>query len=268
MDRRAWTTQTWGEDEYPDDAVEDQDLGIIPSYAVPVSISSQSLPVKMWIVDTGSAFDLINKQVSNLAPHRIRELAQPMFLQTANGGTRTSTFVAGELPELAVSVEAHVLDNTPPLLSVGRRCMNDGMTFVWPAGSDPYFIRKDGMKVALSVEGYVPYITSGTQPQSISSLELQALLYGLPAVTEKVVPLMEFDADKHSTSEVQTSRSSASEAEASTPEAPDVADADVSAALSEEQEWPSVPGEVTDAAIAAMPPSWAIKAKHQFCRYY
>ena len=44
------------------------------------------------------------------------------------------------IPELGQNIECYVLENTPPVCSVGRRCMDEDYDFHWYAGKPPYFI--------------------------------------------------------------------------------------------------------------------------------
>ena len=59
------------------------------------------------------------------------------------------------MPEEVRAVE---LGNTPPLLSVGRRCLNDGYSFLWLSGENPYFVTSDGTIIRCLVSFGVPYI--------------------------------------------------------------------------------------------------------------
>ena len=52
----------------------------------------------------------------------------------------------------------YIFDETPAVLSVGVRCMEQGYSFVWPADSKPYFIRPDHKVIELNVGGRVPVI--------------------------------------------------------------------------------------------------------------
>ena len=42
--------------------------------------------------------------------------------------------------EFDESVEPYVLPNTPSVLSIGRRCVQEGYHFVWLSGKHPYLI--------------------------------------------------------------------------------------------------------------------------------
>ena len=54
----------------------------------------------------------------------------------------------------------YILEETPAVLSVGVRCMEQGYSFVWPADGRPYFIRPDMGVIELNVDGRVPVIDS------------------------------------------------------------------------------------------------------------
>ena len=60
----------------------------------------------------------------------------------------------------------YILDETPAVLSVGVRCMEQGYSFVWPADSKPYFIRPDHKVIELNVDGRVPVIESSCKVSS------------------------------------------------------------------------------------------------------
>ena len=135
----------------------------------------EALPLDRWVVDTGSAFDLVGQAVGDRIPERIRPSRRPFVVQTANGTTHASSEISAGIQALDISVTVNILAGSPPLLSVGRRCMHDGMSFVWPAGSDPYFILRTGQKVPLRVDGYVPYLASGTRPVDVDQDLVRAL---------------------------------------------------------------------------------------------
>ena len=48
-----------------------------------------------------------------------------------------------------------MLDQTPAVLSVGTRCVDEGYSFVWPADGKPILVRPDDKVVELRVEGHV-----------------------------------------------------------------------------------------------------------------
>ena len=63
--------------------------------------------------------------------------------------------------ELDEEITPYVMDNSPPVLIVGYRCMEMGYTCVLPSGQAPYFVRLDGAIIHLIVQGYTPYLIFG-----------------------------------------------------------------------------------------------------------
>ena len=51
-----------------------------------------------------------------------------------------------------------LLESSPPVLSVGKRCMEEGYSFHWPSGHNPYLISPDGKRHDLEVDNVVPYL--------------------------------------------------------------------------------------------------------------
>ena len=60
------------------------------------------------------------------------------------------------VPELDSDINFYVLDNTPPVVSVGKRCMEEGYGFYWKPYSTPVFIKPDGAKICCKMRGRVP----------------------------------------------------------------------------------------------------------------
>ena len=122
----------------------------LPTVATPASKDGC-----VWLVDTGSEQDLISEGMLKTAKATNRRVSDtPISLATANGSTR-----ADEGADVKVDA-LHILEETPAVLSVGVRCMEQGCRFVWPADGKPYFIRPDLGVIELSVDGRVPVIDS------------------------------------------------------------------------------------------------------------
>ena len=51
-----------------------------------------------------------------------------------------------------------LLESSPPVLSVGKRCMEEGYSFHWPSGRNPYLVSPDGKRHDLDVDNMVPYL--------------------------------------------------------------------------------------------------------------
>ena len=77
---------------------------------------------------------------------------------------------------------AHVLDDTPSVLSLGKRCMEQGYTFVWPSGREPYMINSEGDKIKMEVHDLIPYVYLGAKdyrPSPDQEAELVMKVLGL-----------------------------------------------------------------------------------------
>ena len=78
--------------------------------------------------------------------------------ETANGVTSTSKITDIKFEVFEEPVQAHVLDDTPSVLSMGKRCLVQGFTFVWPSGKDPFMLDKNGMMIKMKVKDHIPYV--------------------------------------------------------------------------------------------------------------
>ena len=126
----------------------------LPSVATPASKDKC-----VWLVDTGSGQDLISEGMLKSAKAKNRRLSDtPICLATANGSTRADEVADVTVDALHQDFTPYILDETPPVLSVGVRCMEQGYSFVWPADSRPYFIRPDHKVIELKIDGWVPVI--------------------------------------------------------------------------------------------------------------
>ena len=83
-----------------------------------------------WIMDTGCGFDLIGFEDIPEMNHKIMMMSQcsnEIQLHTANGVTTVQNEVLLQVKYLHEQVTALVLDSTPPVLSIGKRCMD----YIW-----------------------------------------------------------------------------------------------------------------------------------------
>jgi hypothetical protein len=85
-------------------------------------------------------------------------LPEPMRIDTANGPVEAKGAVLTRILGMSEEVLALELGDTPPLLSVGRRCRNEGYSFVWIAGRNRYFVTKEGMILPCKTSWGVPHI--------------------------------------------------------------------------------------------------------------
>ena len=83
----------------------------------------------------------------------------PILLATANDLVNGDKIAPQQIGELGEVAEPYVLDSTPDVLSVGRRCVEDGYTFVWkPCSLNPTITTPNGRLVTLASRDCCPYL--------------------------------------------------------------------------------------------------------------
>ncbi len=99
--------------------------------------SVPDLPQAMWLMDAGCGHDLINDQMAEgYLVQTLKKQSRLMF-STANGRIESRNVVPPWCKELDQMVNPYLLRDTPPVLSIGKRCMEQGFTFHWEAGRKP-----------------------------------------------------------------------------------------------------------------------------------
>ena len=78
---------------------------------------------------------------------------------TANGVTSASKMTDIKFNVFEEPVRAHVLEDTPSVLSMGKRCLEQGYTFIWPSGKDPFMIDNNGLMINMRVKDHIPYVS-------------------------------------------------------------------------------------------------------------
>ena len=124
-----------------------------------------SLPVqakdRRFILDSGSGHDLISARKAERMNLKKR-VCDPIMFHTANDSTATQTEAEIDLGTFDEISQAYVLDDTPSVMSLGKRCMEEGYSFVWPSGKMPFMITKNGERIDLTIHDNIPYIDLGT----------------------------------------------------------------------------------------------------------
>ena len=117
--------------------------------------------IKLFM-DTGCGHDLISQK--KIAKHELETLAtpEPVSFQTANGIIDTDLVSNFQTESFAEPINAYVLDDTPSVLSIGKRCMNQNYSFLWPPGRDPFVINPEEKRISLFVNGDIHYVRAGS----------------------------------------------------------------------------------------------------------
>ena len=113
-----------------------------------------------WLMDTGCGHDLIGRAKAKSLGVDIIQGDDEIVFSTANGSTSTSDVAEIVVGELDETVKPHVLDETPTVLSIGRRCMKMGYAFHWTPGKLPFMVTPKQGFVHSQVKDDIPYLVS------------------------------------------------------------------------------------------------------------
>ena len=130
---------------------------------VPNGCFALRLPIQKWIADAGSTIDAISKSdLTHLSRRKVRKLALPTVYETAGGDAAVDSAIPLYSKAIGGKVDANILESTPAVLTVGRRCMTpgpEGYAFHWFNCKPPYLERmSDGEKIHCVIENYIPYV--------------------------------------------------------------------------------------------------------------
>ena len=167
-DRSNFCDTDQDKDSDPASDPESHEGSVNPSASAPLS------SVNSWLVDTGCGHDLVGKRDLGKHAGHIKKSANPIVFATANGAVPSYDSIKMKVPELGETVQPWVLKSSPAVLSVGARCMENGYSFVWPAGSVPYFVLPSGEYLLLEVRDCIPYLKRGMAPTTITPPSLMA----------------------------------------------------------------------------------------------
>ena len=92
--------------------------------------------VKRWIIDTGCGFDLIARALLTGNLSVIQKALNSIAFNTANGVAPTDEQALIHVEELGQNVRAWVMQRSPAVLSVGLRCMEQGLLIHLDCWSD------------------------------------------------------------------------------------------------------------------------------------
>ena len=136
----------------------------VPTVTTPTSApaSLSDVPISHiveWLVDTGCGYDLVDKSDVEALAAGIKKAARSITFDTAGGAVPADKTLELFVKEINASIDAFVLDSTPNVLSVGKRCETEGWGFYWPPWSrSPFFVTPDGQRIVLETDGHIPYL--------------------------------------------------------------------------------------------------------------
>ena len=112
---------------------------------------------KRFIMDSGSGHDLISaKKIDRMDLPTYDDMV--VNFHTANGVTSSAKRSDIKFEAFDEPAQAHILEDTPSVMSMGKRCIDLGYSFIWPSGKTPYMIDSNGDIIEMTVRDYIPYI--------------------------------------------------------------------------------------------------------------
>ena len=130
---------------------------------------------KKFIMDSGSGHDLIAlKKVDRMDMEMYED--EMVNFHTANGVTSTSKMTDIQFNAFEEPVKAHVLEDTPSVISMGKRCLEQGYTFIWPSGKDPFMIDGNGLMINMTVKDHIAYVNLDQVKEHGDAKKIKSLL--------------------------------------------------------------------------------------------
>ena len=131
--------------------------------------------LKKFILDSGSGHDLIaTRKVERMGLTTYQDDA--VNFHTANGVTVSTSKVDLDFDAFEETANVHVLQDTPSVISMGKRCMDHGYSFVWPSGKDSYLVDKNANIIKITIKDYIPYISLDQPKIKGDRVKIQSLL--------------------------------------------------------------------------------------------
>ena len=131
-----------------------------------LALSANQCKGVKWLMDTGCGHYLVGKSKAASLGVDIVQDKDDIVFQTANGTTSTSDSIKYYVNELKEAVQPSVLDETPTVLSTGRRCMKIGYSFHWICWKLPFMITHEKEIVHLHVKSDIPYLVGDRNARS------------------------------------------------------------------------------------------------------
>ena len=95
--------------------------------------------VRWWLQDTGSPFDFAR---GDTLPDYVRTGRKTKIeVETANGLAESDTCAYFQIPAFGENMDPYKMEDCPDVMTVGRRCVDEGYGFIWlPWSEQPFYI--------------------------------------------------------------------------------------------------------------------------------
>ena len=163
---------------------------VIPKEEMPKYARVSSTPARSkgtrWLGDTGTDQDIVGESQQVVTKSNIREADVNITLSTANGPITADRSIDTHIPALCEGFSPYVLKDSPPALSIGQRCLEDGYDFVWGRDNKPIFVRPDNEVVQFKMSSRVPFLDDECYPVAVPEKLVSALRRSIENINEYV----------------------------------------------------------------------------------
>ena len=130
---------------------------------------------KRFIIDSRSGHDLISAK-------KIDRMDLPTYddsvvnFHTANGVTCSTKRSDIKFDAFDEPAKAHILEDTPSVISMGKRCVDLGYSFISPSGKSLYMLDANGNIIEMTVKDYIPYLSVDQKRKKGKSSKIAKIL--------------------------------------------------------------------------------------------
>ena len=122
-----------------------------------------------FVVDSGASMHMISKKdLSDAEMDTLTKSCSPTIVITANGEVQTHEEAIVYVKELDIFLTMEFLENTPAVLSLGKRCDENGYFYEWINFQKTHLI-KNGIRIICNTENFVPIVVPGLSSSSSGS---------------------------------------------------------------------------------------------------
>ena len=106
------------------------------------------------VLDSGASMHMISKKdLSKAEMDTLTKSCSLLIVITTNGGVQTHEEAIVHVKELDIFFTLKVLDNTPAVLSLGKRCDEHGYSYEWITGQKAHLI-KNGIRIQCNTKNF------------------------------------------------------------------------------------------------------------------
>ena len=134
-----------------------------------LAVSTLKPEEREFVVDSGASVHMISKKdLSDAEMDTLTKSCSPTIVITANGEVQTPEEATVYVEELDIFSTLKVLEDTQPVLSLGKLCDEHGYSCEWITRQKPHLI-KNGIRIPCNTENFVPIVVPDLSTSSSSS---------------------------------------------------------------------------------------------------